>query len=464
MLYDALVKQLPRRVPMHMPGHKRNALLAPYLKGLGALLDITEIEGFDNLHAPEGRLRDAMANAADLYGARASFFLVNGATGGILAGIRALTRPGEAIVMDRGSHLSVHHGAALCQLRPFYLSTPLCPDTGIPGPVTPPLLAETLRQAPEGGLLALTCPTYQGLLCDLPPLVDMAHQRGFRVLVDAAHGAHLGLHAAFPQGAVASGADLVVHSLHKTLPSLTQTALLHAGSQQAAQAAAQQLDIFQTTSPSYLLMASMDGCVALLISQGDRLLPAWHAMMEAARETLAGLRHLRVYQPADQARDPSKLVISCAEANITGHTLKERLLKEHGIELEMGQERYALAMGGLGDTPEMWHRLIQASLAIDATVGRAAKPPLAPLPRPQAALLSHEALLLPYEDVPWQRAQGRVCGEYVVPYPPGVPLLVPGERVAAQALAWAAKSERLMKTGTKHQPEKVRVLRPVDKL
>ncbi len=459
MLYHALRAGLEGRLPMHMPGHKRNAALAPYLQGLGAALDITEIEGFDNLHAPEDLLKDAMARAARLYGTHSSLYLVNGATAGILAGIRALTKAGDTILMERGSHLSVHQGTALCRLKPRYLNTPNCPKTGIPGLVTPNLLEEALRENPGTVLVELTCPTYQGLLCDLPALVRMVHQHGARVLVDAAHGAHLGLNPAFPAGAVQSGADLVVHSLHKTLPSLTQTALLHARDEALAQAAAEQLDVFQTSSPSYLLMASIDGCVDLLTREGERLLPAWHDILMQARADLGSLKRLSLWSGG--LGDPSKVVISCAEADINGYQLSDMLSHRYGIDLEMAQERYVLAMGGLGDTADGWRRLTQALMEVDGELAFADKPAMAPLPQAEAAMLPHEALELPSVDAALDCSQGAVSAEYVVAYPPGVPLLVPGEVVTQAVLARALSTPRLMKTRTKHQPH---MLRTVDKL
>ena len=259
------------QIPLHMPGHKRNEALAEYLHTLGARLDITEITGFDDLHDAQGILRAAQERAAALWGVRKSWFLINGSTGGILAGIRALAPAGSRVLVARACHKSVFHALELCRLRPAFLQPQPVPGWSFAGPVNPESLAQGLARFPDAKLVILTSPTYEGLLSDLPALVKLAHDAGVPVLVDEAHGAHLGLYGAFPAGAVAAGADLVIQSLHKTLPSLTQTAILHcAGPLADPSAVDRQLAVFETSSPSYLLMASLDGCVGWLTEQGEK--------------------------------------------------------------------------------------------------------------------------------------------------------------------------------------------------
>lgn len=457
-LYQLL--QAQDRLPMHMPGHKRNMLLAPYLQGLGAALDVTEIEGLDNLHRPQGILRDSMRLAASLYGSAASFYLVGGSTTGILAGVRALTWPGDKVIMQRESHLAVHNAAALCQMDPVYLYSAVLSDLGITGSLTPETLSRSIAENPDAGLLILSCPGYEGVLSDLPALVALAHTAGLCVLVDAAHGAHLGLSAHFPAGAVASGADIVVQSLHKTLPSLTQTAIVHARDAATAARLAAQLDIFQTSSPSYLLLASIDGCMCLLRDRGDDLFSRWRAMLDLFYARTADLAHLSVFDGRDPLvfdHDPSKLLISCFAANITGQGLMARLRNEHHIELEMAGSDYALAMTGMGDEEENLTRLSLALHAVDASLSPARRASAKPEAIPERVCLPHEALLSKAEPVPIALCAGRVCAEYLSVYPPGYPLLVPGERMTQAMLARLRTSE-LIKSHSKDDPDHIMVL------
>lgn len=420
------------QIPLHMPGHKRNEALAGYLHTLGARLDITEITGFDDLHDAQGILRDAQARAAALWGVRKSWFLINGSTGGILAGIRALAPAGSRVLVARACHKSVFNALELCRLRPAFLQPQPVPGWSFAGPVSPAALAESLARYPDAKLVILTSPTYEGLLSDLPALVKLAHDAGVPVLVDEAHGAHLGLFGAFPAGAVAAGADLVIQSLHKTLPSLTQTAILHCAGPLADPAAVdRQLAVFETSSPSYLLMASIDGCVGWLKEQGREALSAWRARLECFRRETGPLHSLRLLGDAPDlpfARDPGKIVIGSGP--LTGRELKDRLREEYSLELEMAGADWALAMTGPGDTDESLGALAKALRSIDRELP-ATPPaaPLPPLPLPAAPLAPWEAAERPAECVPLEQAAGRISAGYLWAYPPGIPLILPGEQV-----------------------------------
>ncbi len=466
-LYDSLKSDPAGRLPLHMPGHKRNELLAPYLQGLGAALDVTEIEGYDNLHRPRGILLEGMRRAAALWGACRSFYLVNGSTGGILAGMRALSGPGDKVIMQRESHLSVYQGLGLMDLSPVYLYPEISPEYGIPLSLEPDKLAGCLEAHPDARLLVLTCPTYEGVLSDLKALVRLAHQRGLKVLVDAAHGAHLSLDERFPPGAVASGADIVIQSLHKTLPSLTQTALAHAADEETASLLAEQLDLFQTSSPSYLLMASIDGCVRLLEERGQELFEAWHRRLEGFYEQVRGLKHLSVFG-ADGLpegvfdRDPGKLLIGCAGGGLSGHRLEEILRERYGIDLEMASPRAALAMTGMGDREEAPARLAQALEEVDRLVPPGGQPPAKPLPEARTAYAPSAALNMPRETAAGSEAQGRVCAEYVTVYPPGIPLLIPGEVITPQIAAVLENADKLMKSRSRGDGRQIAVLKACD--
>lgn len=435
-------------IPFHMPGHKRNSQLAPYLAELGAGLDITEISGFDDLHAPSGILQEAMEAAACLWGSEHAFFLVNGSTGGILAGIRAATRYGDRVLVARNCHKAVYHAIELCGLVPVYIQPPLIEGFGCASSLPPEEVERALALYPDIKLVILTSPSYEGVVSDVASICQAAHGRGIPVLVDEAHGAHLGFGEGFPPGAVSQGADLVIHSLHKTLPSLTQSGLLHVKSPFISrEAVARQLGIFQTSSPSYLLMASMDGCVDLLKREAATLFSAWRQRLAAFEEEIRSLKKLSVLGygeggehlgEAVYALDPSKLVIRTVGLGLSGTQLMERLREEHHIELEMAMEGYCLAMTGMGDRPESLSQLSKALVAIDTfykgELGDGEKLTLPPIP--EQRLTPAKACDCPFELLAPEGAEGRICGEGIWAYPPGIPLVLPGEVLTGALISY----------------------------
>jgi len=441
-LFERLEAYAARGVlAMHMPGHKRNAGAAKYLAGLGARYDITEIDGFDNLHAPEDILRDAMARAAALWGSERAYFLVNGATGGILAGVRALTRRGDRVIVARNSHQAVYHALELMELDAAYVLPEFDTATGLPGPVKPESVERALSAHPDARLVIVTSPTYDGAVSDIASIARAAHARGVPLLVDEAHGAHLGFHRYFPGGAVRAGADIVIQSVHKTLPSLTQTAIAHAGGLANPDRFQAALDIFQTTSPSYLLLASIDGCVRLIEQRGEILFDAWAARLSRFDELSHALRRIALPGRCGHGRyDPSKIVISTRGLNLTGPELMDLLRARHGIELEMAGRDYALAMTGLTEPDGALEALAAALVEIDRECAPAGARDEDGAPfLPERAMTIAQALLMEREAVPLSEAQGRVSAQYAWAYPPGIPLIAPGEVVDGRFLREAAR-------------------------
>lgn len=424
-------------IPMHMPGHKRNTALAPYLKPLGAGLDITEIHDCDCLHHPEGILRNAMDKAQALWGAEQSFLSVNGSTGGILAGIHATTTPGDTILMARACHKAVYNGVALCGLNAQYLPQNQLAE-GYYHCVKPGDVETALDTHPQAKLVVITSPTYEGYVSDVGQIAHICHQHQVPLLVDEAHGAHLGFDGYFTGGAVAAGADIVVQSLHKTLPSLTQTAVVHVQGKLANGAqVGRSLSVFQTTSPSYLLMASIDGCLDLLQAQGADLFAHWRQTLQNFYQQMTALEKLKVVQAPSTEKDPSKILISTAHYSLDGVGLKEQLRTQYHIELEMAYGEYALAMTGLGDTKANIEALATALLELDrAGQWVAQKPTTYQLktlpPRVMAAHQTHAMAVTP---CPVDQGVGQVCGSYIWAYPPGVPTIVPGEVITPEWLS-----------------------------
>ena len=216
-----------KKIPMHMPGHKRNTALSPYLKKLGADVDITEITGFDNLNNACGILKESMEKAANLRKADRAFYLVNGATGGILAAVSALVGNGDKVIVARNCHKSVYNAIELAGAVPVFVLPKVDEKTGIPGDIKKEDIENEIKTNPDARLVIITSPTYEGIVSDIKGISEACHKAGIPLLVDAAHGAHLGYGYGFPEDAYTQGADISVESLHKTLPSLTQTAICY---------------------------------------------------------------------------------------------------------------------------------------------------------------------------------------------------------------------------------------------
>ena len=429
-LFQKLKEYNNTMLPMHMPGHKRNLALSGtdgYLTALGADCDITEIAGFDNLAEPEELLFDLKNRAARLWKSEEAYPLVNGSTSGALAAIYATVSPGESVIVARNCHKSVYNGLQLVNAKVTYLLPEWEEELGCYGEIACQTVKAALEETTDAKLLIITCPTYEGSLSDLEGICELAHEKGVPVLVDAAHGAHLGFEG-FPKGAVECGADLVVHSLHKTLPCLTQTAMLHRnGSLVSGKALQTAINMFQTSSPSYLLLASIEGCIGLLEEQGETLFRMWK---EALAEFYRGGRLLQnIRLQNENGRDPGKLVLNTGRTDLTGPMLMELLRREYCIELEMAAERYGLAMTGMGDTQESLACLLKALVAIDEKCHKGPEPKTVCPTLPPVHMSLGEATRCKTEELSLEEAVGRIAGEHLWAYPPGIPVVVAGEEI-----------------------------------
>ena len=420
MLYEKLSDHASSGAyPMHMPGHKRNTELLP--SGLPYGIDITEIHGFDDLRYLRGVLGETSKLAAILYGSRKAFLLINGSTAGNLAAIGAHAKRGDKALFTKSCHRSIHNAVDLFGLEAVHLAVETDVDSGVECSIAPSAVEASLDGDPEIRLVVITSPTYEGVISDVKSIADIAHKRGIPLLVDSAHGAHLGFSAAFPESAVSSGADVVVMSLHKTLPALTQCSLLHICSERAnASEIERLLFILQTSSPSYVLMASIDHCLRLLVSGKERLFSEYEQNLKAFYSALSGLERLSLimntagrfetegceppvpapphagfyafgrqgdgdcdsqgfrntHPPAPlrhsmfHAFDPGKIVIVTANTDLTGFALAEILRNEHRIELEAAHPNYAIAMTSICDSKEGFSRLATALMSIDRKARR----------------------------------------------------------------------------------------------
>lgn len=440
--------------PFHMPGHKRNAmpLMGEGRRGqalLGAFaLDITEIDGFDNLHEPEGILREAMGRAARLYGADAAFYSVNGSTAGILAMISAAVPEGGKLIMARNCHKAVYHAVYLRKLRPVYLYPRTVPQWGIADVITAGQVEEALQLHPDAAAVLLVSPTYDGVVADVGEIAGVAHRFGVPLLVDAAHGAHFGFHPGFPDSPVHLGADAVVVSLHKTLPCMTQTGLLLVkGERVEAGRVRFFMGVYQTSSPSYLLMASMDSCIRAVEEKGSALWDDFFRDREDFLKETAKLSFLRAVTQGTHGNgvwrwDPGKILLTASCDRLSGKELYNILLERYHLQMEAADAAGVTAIVTCCDRREGWQRLAAALREIDALYTHAGglahagedKRVLPPYPVLEASCRIHDAVESRAEKVWLCRAGGRVSAEFINLYPPGIPIAVPGERLDSAAV------------------------------
>ena len=451
--------------PMHMPGHKRNGQFSE--NGLPLDIDITEIDGFDNLHQPEGILKNLCERIQKLYGSAFSLPLINGSTVGILAGIASVFSFGGSILLARNCHKSLYNAVKLFGLTPYYLVPPVDEMTGIAGSILPEDVENMLKKYPEIQLVVLTSPTYDGVLSDIKSIVKIAHKKNVPVLVDEAHGAHLQFSGMQEYSAVAAGADIVIQSLHKTLPAMTQTAVAHInGNLVSPEAFQKQCAVFESSSPSYVLLSSIASCVATLEAHGTELFAAYQKNLQAFSEKMSGLSNLLVLGKGKDniqnhapifAFDQGKILISTTKTTLHGPKLMDMLRDKFHIECEMASASYALAMTSCCDTKEGFERLENALLQIDKTLTK------------QATTVKFKATSLPKQVctpfaagkksgtfLPLSQSQNKVALDFLFCYPPGIPLLVPGEEISASLLEEIAVFENAgisVQSGDKKLPE-----------
>lgn len=444
----------------HMPGHKRNQDKTGCHLPYG--LDITEIDGFDDLHHAKGILKEAQTRASNLYGGDESFFLVNGSTSGILSAVLGCTLRGDAILVGRNCHKSVYHSIYMNELRPVYLFPQFVSGIELNGPISVADVRQSLREHPDIRAVVITSPTYDGVISDVKGIAEVVHESGIPLIVDEAHGAHLGFHPYFPENSNRLGADVVIHSLHKTLPALTQTALLHMnGNLVDRQSIQLYLHMMQTSSPSYVLMASMDVCLEGIEEKGSGYFGPYVEMLERARRELKDLRYLELVET--DFYDKSKMVISVKNSRFSdsktrgllSSQLYDILLKKYHLQMEMKAGSYVLAMTSVADTEEGMQRLVKALLEIDCEMEKlevqssltgTAKDVHFELPKLNqkytVAEVENMRRTLPGKQekgIPeiifgksWKECVGYVSSEYAYVYPPGIPLIVPGEIISGE--------------------------------
>lgn len=434
-------------LPLHMPGHQRKTEMGA---ALPYAYDYTEVEDLDNLHAPEGILQEAMNRTAAYYGCPDCFYLVNGSSSGLQAGIFALLEEGDEVVVARNCHHSVFYALSLRKAKIHFLLPEFWEDFSCFGSISPKEVERLLREFPKSKALIFTSPSYEGVVSDVEAIARLCHENGLSLLVDEAHGAHFSpkKEASFPESAIALGADLVVQSPHKTLCSLTQSAwILGNGERYSREKLSFYLSVFQTTSPSYPLMLSLEKATTLLEREGEALFSHWKEVMRGFREqarTLSYFSFLWEKEEACFAMDCSKIFLrslGIPELRL-GKDLAKLLREDYGIESEMHSGENLLLMTGPFISEEELDRLFIALKDIERRLGEEKGKPL------RSKLLSSALYQISVaentlqiseglkdgEELSLRDGEGRICLEYLSLYPPGIPLLFPGEKLTAEKI------------------------------
>ncbi len=456
-LTEALTQlQKKDTVSFHTPGHKNGRLYQrlqeSYLPDSFPDWDTTEIPGTDSLHNPKGVIRDSQKTAADLFGADETFYLVNGSTCGIYSMIMAATKPGDELIVQRNSHQSVFHGCLLGGVTPRYLMPEVEAETGMILGVNEDNVQEALDQWPETKGVLLTTPNYYGITSNIKAIVNILHEKNKPLLVDEAHGSHFILDHRLPTPALKAGADLVVQSTHKTLPALTQASMLHVqGSKVDREKLRWMLRMHQSSSPSYLLMASLDATVALLESHGASLMKE---LLEHIDDTKTALKEIPGIALGVEASalsdfsflaDPTRLWINLHGTRLTGYEWNTILAEKHRVMMELADPLGVLALASIGNEKRDFDRLVDA---IKSTMNAFGKTKFDRPVKHKKATVSYydelpiqrmslqESFQAEKEKVELENAVGRICGESLTPYPPGIPAVMPGEEITESLVKW----------------------------
>lgn len=432
--------------PFHMPGHKRrkNQGFAREFPN-PFCVDITEIEGFDNLHHPEGILKESTEWAASVYGADRTYYLVNGSSCGILSAICGTTNNSDTILLCRNSHKSAYHGVFLNHLRTIYIYPQIVEDYCVQGGLLPDEIENMLKTHVDIRAIFVVSPTYDGIVSNIEKIAKIAHKYKIPLIVDEAHGAHFRYGKELPASALELGADVVIQSLHKTLPSFTQTALLHVKEGLVdVERIERYLHIFQSSSPSYVFMAGIENCIRWMEEDKGRQMEVFAKKVLAMRQRLGGMKGLKLMDRDIIGRsgvfdlDWSKVVISTRDLPMSGVELDRMLRERYHLEMEMCSEDYVTAITTFADTGEGLARLEEALMEIDRELWemgkrRGNKDVWRPL-EPEIAMTIYEAMNRKAESVSLEECQGRISGEYVYVYPPGIPIVAPGEVLSQEVL------------------------------
>ncbi|WP_411678891.1 aminotransferase class I/II-fold pyridoxal phosphate-dependent enzyme [Clostridium thailandense] len=453
-LFDALMEYVNREtIPFHVPGHKKGIGMDEEFKNfIGEnpfKIDVTVFKLVDSLHHPTGPIKKAQQLAADAYGSDAAFFSIHGTSGAIQAMVMSVVRAGEKIIIPRNVHKSITAGIILSGAIPVYMQPALDKKVGIAHGVTPETVERTLKENPDAKAVLIINPTYYGVATDIKRIADIVHSYDIPLIVDEAHGPHLGFNDKLPVSAMHAGADICSQSTHKIIGALTQCSLLQVRSERIDIHRVQQvLSLLQTTSPSYILMASLDCSRRQIALQGEELLDKTIELCDYARTEINKIPGFYCFgkeilgDEGVYALDPTKITITCRDLGITGYDLDMILCNKYHIQVELSDLYNVLAVGSFGDTKSSIDALLKALRETsDEYYGKGnKKSDFIDIPSiPSQIKIPRDAFNDIKTPVLLKNSIGMISGEFLMAYPPGIPILCPGEEITQEIVDYVQK-------------------------
>lgn len=422
-------------VSFHVPGHKLGKIYdrLGYSNILESLykMDTTEILGTDNLHSPEGIIKESQERAARVFKSKNTYYLVNGSTCGIQASIMSVCSPKDKIIVNRDCHQSVINTLILGDIEPAYIYPQIDTKTNILMGIKNEDAIDTINKNLDAKAILLTYPTYYGQVYDLKEICNYAHSKGMIVIVDEAHGAHLGLSDKLPMTALEQGADIVIQSTHKTLPSFTQSSMIHIQGERVNQERLTSiLRMIESSSPSYMLMSSLELAVDIYETKGKDLMDELLDNIDIFKKNME--KYINIYNDNDR----TKIFISSKELGITGYELDEMLRINYNVQVELSNYYGVLLICTIGNDREDFKSLEYALKDIslnhinNENIGYIEYP----MNIPVKALSPREAFYNEKKSVKIDDSIGKICGEYIIPYPPGICLVSPGEIITKEVI------------------------------
>ena len=457
-LLDALIEYVNREtIPFHVPGHKKGIGIDEEFKKFMGLnpfkIDVTVFKLVDSLHHPTGPIKKAQELAADAYGSDAAFFSIHGTSGAIQAMIMSVVNEGDTIIIPRNVHKSVTAGIILSGAKPVYMQPELDKKLGIAHGVTPDTVRNTLKEHPEAKAVLIINPTYYGVATDIKSIADIVHSHNIPLIVDEAHGPHLGFNQNLTISAMEAGADICAQSTHKIIGALTQCSLLQVKSKYIdINRVHQILSLLQTTSPSYILMASLDCARRQIALNGTELLDKAIELSNYVRKEINKIPGFYCFgdeilnTPGVFALDPTKITITCRDLGITGYDLDMILSNKYHIQMELSDLYSVLAVGSFGDTKDAMDKLINALKEIsDEFLGKSdSKPDFLDIPNiPELKLIPRAAFNSDKISLPLKESINHISSEFLMAYPPGIPVLCPGEIITKEIIDYVEDLKRV---------------------
>lgn len=459
-IYEALQKfQKMRVVPFDVPGHKRgrgNPELAQLLGEKCVNMDVNSMKPLDNLCHPVSVIRDAEILAAEAFGAAHAFLMVGGTTSAVQSMVLSAAKRGEKIILPRNVHRSVMGAMVLCGAVPVYVNPECNDELGIPLGMSVAAVERAILENPDAKAVLVNNPTYYGICSDLRSIVKLAHDHGMLCLADEAHGTHFYFGDNLPVSAMAAGADMAAVSMHKSGGSLTQSSLLLTGPQMSEGHVRQIINLTQTTSGSYLLLSSLDISRRNLALRGREAFAKVCQMAEYAREEINAIGEYYAYGrelingDSIYDFDTTKLSVNTLHVGLAGIEVYDLLRDEYDIQIEFGDLGNILAYLSIGDRKRDIERLVSALSEVKRRFQREKAGLMSQeYMEPLVAVSPQDAFYADKESLPLRMTEGRVCSEFVMCYPPGIPILAPGERITREILDYIeyAKEKGCSMTG-----------------